>query len=287
MTVRNLLRQKDAYFRDTSASIHVEPPSAHSVHVDSNDWDANHASGCRSNVSSLTNESYMLNAMPMSGVTSQESHAEGQRIILGTSPTTHSNTFLRTYQLPHRKRSADNAATSEQSFGRSPTERFRGSPLTQARKSLQPGFLQSFQNVKREHAICGGRISHASAPSDGEDLRFGLVHGRRHSDVPAVSHLAMQMEEAHARDGAETVPSTARGGEIFSPLLAPEPSLGDVHPGEDAENVLPHAANMDTDTACPSTIPPSVQSTPSFPPGELWPRCVGWACEQDSESQQD
>jgi hypothetical protein len=282
MTVRGLLRQGDAYFPDNSVSVHVEQPSAHSVNGDGNDWDANHAAGCRSNVSSLTTESNMLNAMPMFGFPSPESHAQGQRIILRTSKKTHKNTSLCTYQLHHGQRSADNAAISGQSSGRSPTERFRGSPSSQARKSFPPGFLQSFQKVKQ--IICGDRSSHASARSEGGNLKCALPDG--HSDVPPVSQLAIQMEKANARDEAETMPRTAGGDEIFSSLPAPEHSLGDVHRGDDAENVRPHAANMDTDTDCLSTILPSVQSIQSFPPGEYWPRCVGWAREHDSKSQQ-
>jgi hypothetical protein len=290
MTVRNLLRQEDAYFHsgnqilkvaDLSVSVQVEPPSAQALHVDGNNVDANHVVGCGSNASSLSNESFLMDAMPMHGIKSQESHTEGQRFILGTSPTTRSNNLLLLYQL-QRQRSADNVATSGQSLARSPTERFRGSPLSQARKALQPGFLQSYQAVKQ--AICGGRSSNASAPSVGENISFGLVNDRRHSDVPPASNLKIQLEKAHARDGGETVSNTAGCGPS---LPAPDYSLGDVHLGEDAENVRPSVANMDADTDCSCTIPPSDQLISSRDMEELWRFCRELECEQDSKSQQN
>jgi hypothetical protein len=276
--VGNLLRKEDAYFLSASqrhevcaigVSVQVEPPPAYSLHADGNNWESetNHREGDRSNVSSLTNEPF-LNGMPT--FAAQETHAESQRIVLGTSPTTHGNDFLLPSRLHRRRQSVDNPAFA----GQSPTERYRGSPSSQARKSVHSGFFQSFQKVKQNSR--GGPSSDVRLLPEGGPVSFGLGQGSRGSEVVPVSYLTLQME-ARAREGAETSQNAAQAGETIPSLPALEHFQGEFRPGDDTENVRPNMANLDTDTDDLSSFPPSDQSTASFYPGELWPHCMGWA----------
>jgi hypothetical protein len=253
-----------------SGSVQVDPSPGDSLHGDGSNRETNHATGSRSSVSSLTHETHSLNGMSSS--TTHETPAESQRSVLGTSPTARSNNFLLSYQVHHRRRSADSAAfaaSSGQSLGRSPTDRYQGSPSSQTNKSPHPGFLQSIQEVK--HAIRFSRSSDAS------NLRFGLIQGLRHSDIPPVSNLAIQME-AYARGGAETSPA----GEMHSSPSAPDHAQGKILPGEDTENVQPVATR-----ARPCTSPSSNQSISSRDMEEIWRVCRELDCEQDSKSEQE